>query len=60
MSAVALLSMLVVATVGQAGCCYVLPRTPLVVPRFVQERPQCGCTYEMGWYGWAWYGSIPC
>jgi hypothetical protein len=66
MRAVVLLLVLVLAMVGLAGCYYVAPAPPpppgtsLAVPQFVQERPQCGWTYGMGWYGWAWYGSLPC
>jgi hypothetical protein len=57
---------LALATIALAGCYYVVPAPPPppgaapAVPQFVRERPQCGWTYGMGWYGWAWYGALPC
>jgi hypothetical protein len=62
----ALVSTLALSIIGLSGCYYVVPAPPpppggaLVVPQLVRERPQCGWKYGTGWYGWAWYGSVPC
>jgi hypothetical protein len=57
--------LLIAATLGLGGC-YVVPApppppgSPLVVPPYVQSRPECGWTYGSGWYGWGWYNSFAC